>query len=77
MQVAATLPVSDMERAKAWYAKVFELEPAETTEETIARAETMLRERGVVTKGDTLVITLAVPSDVDTPTNTLKLHRVR
>jgi predicted enzyme related to lactoylglutathione lyase len=33
MQIAATLPASDLERAKAWYAKVFGLEPAETTED--------------------------------------------
>ena len=33
MQIAATLPASDMERAKAWYAKVLQLEPAETTED--------------------------------------------
>ena len=33
MQIAATLPASDMDRAKAWYAKVLQLEPTETTED--------------------------------------------
>lgn len=33
MQIAATLPASDLERAKAWYSKVLGLEPAETTED--------------------------------------------
>ena len=33
MQVAATLPASDIERAKAWYAKVLELQPREITED--------------------------------------------
>ena len=33
MQFAATLPASDIERAKAWYASVFQLEPKEITED--------------------------------------------
>ena len=33
MQITATLPAADMERAKAWYASVLQLEPTETTEE--------------------------------------------
>ena len=33
MQIAATLPASDMERAKAWYASVLQLEPTEITED--------------------------------------------
>jgi predicted enzyme related to lactoylglutathione lyase len=33
MQIAATLPASDLERAKAWYAEVLQLEPSETTED--------------------------------------------
>ena len=33
MQIAATLPASDMERAKAWYAKILQLEPFDTTED--------------------------------------------
>ena len=33
MLIAATLPVSDMERARAWYAKVLQLEPTEITED--------------------------------------------
>ena len=37
MQFAATLPASDIERAKAWYAKVLQLEPAEITEDGSAR----------------------------------------
>jgi predicted enzyme related to lactoylglutathione lyase len=32
MKIAATLPASDIERAKAWYASVLQLEPAEITE---------------------------------------------
>ncbi len=31
MQIAATLPASDLERAKAWYASMFDIEPVETT----------------------------------------------
>jgi catechol 2,3-dioxygenase-like lactoylglutathione lyase family enzyme len=33
MQIAATLPASDLERAKAWYARVLQLEPVEITDE--------------------------------------------
>jgi predicted enzyme related to lactoylglutathione lyase len=33
MHIAATLPASDLERAKAWYAKVLKLEPVETGED--------------------------------------------
>lgn len=32
MQFAATLPASDIERAKAWYASVLHLEPADITD---------------------------------------------
>lgn len=32
MKFAATLPASDIERAKAWYASVLQLEPAEITD---------------------------------------------
>jgi len=31
MKIAASLPAADMERAKAWYASVLNLEPAEVT----------------------------------------------
>ena len=33
MQIAATLPASDIERAKDWYSRVLQNEPVETTEE--------------------------------------------
>lgn len=33
MMIAATLPASDMERAKAWYASVLQLQPKEITED--------------------------------------------
>ncbi len=33
MQIAATLPASDIERAKAWYASVLQLEPREISED--------------------------------------------
>jgi predicted enzyme related to lactoylglutathione lyase len=33
MQFAATLPATDLARAKAWYAKVLQLEPVDVTEE--------------------------------------------
>lgn len=33
MQIGATLPASDLERAKDWYSRVLELEPVETTED--------------------------------------------
>jgi len=32
MHITATLPVSDMGRAKAWYASILRLEPAEITQ---------------------------------------------
>jgi catechol-2,3-dioxygenase len=32
MKFAATLPASDIERAKAWYSSVLHLEPTEITE---------------------------------------------
>ena len=32
MKIAVSLPAADMERAKAWYASILELEPSETTE---------------------------------------------
>ena len=31
MQVAVTLPASDIERARAWYASIMQLEPVEVT----------------------------------------------
>ncbi|MGD8682339.1 MAG: VOC family protein [Chloroflexota bacterium] len=40
MQFAATLPASDVERAKAWYASVLQLEPVEITEDGSAWYET-------------------------------------
>lgn len=33
MQIAVTLPASDLDRAKAWYASVLQLEPVDTTED--------------------------------------------
>jgi predicted enzyme related to lactoylglutathione lyase len=33
MQIAATLPASDIERAKEWYGRVMQLEPVETTDD--------------------------------------------
>ena len=33
MQIAATLPASDLERAKDWYRRVLQIEPVETTDE--------------------------------------------
>ena len=33
MMIAATLPASDMERAKAWYASILQLQPKELTED--------------------------------------------
>lgn len=33
MQIAATLPASDIERAKDWYSRVLQIEPVETTED--------------------------------------------
>jgi catechol 2,3-dioxygenase-like lactoylglutathione lyase family enzyme len=31
MKIATTLPASDLERAKGWYASMFDIEPVETT----------------------------------------------
>jgi predicted enzyme related to lactoylglutathione lyase len=33
MQIVATLPASDLERAKEWYGRVLQLEPIETSED--------------------------------------------
>lgn len=33
MRVGATLPASDLERAKGWYSRVLQLEPVETAED--------------------------------------------
>lgn len=33
MQIAATLPASDIERAKDWYSRVLQIEPVETTDD--------------------------------------------
>jgi len=33
MQIVATLPASDLERAKEWYGRVLQLEPVETSED--------------------------------------------
>ncbi len=33
MQIAATLPASDLERAKDWYSRVLQIEPVETSED--------------------------------------------
>jgi catechol 2,3-dioxygenase-like lactoylglutathione lyase family enzyme len=37
MQVITTLPVTDVDRAKAWYADVLQLQPTEITEDGSAR----------------------------------------
>lgn len=39
MQFAITLPVTDIERAKAWYASVLRLEPTQTADNGDARYE--------------------------------------
>jgi predicted enzyme related to lactoylglutathione lyase len=39
MQLVATLPASDLDRAKAWYASVLQLEPVEITEDGSAHYE--------------------------------------
>ena len=33
MQIAVTLPASDIERAKDWYSRVLQIQPVETTED--------------------------------------------
>ena len=33
MRIAATLPASDIERAKDWYSRVLQIEPVETSED--------------------------------------------
>ena len=54
----------------------FQLDASEGTEGTIERAEALLLERGLVARGDKIVITLAVPAGRGLHTNTLKVHRV-
>jgi pyruvate kinase len=54
----------------------FDFENGDTTEDTIERAEALLMDRDIVTKGDKVIITLAVPAGSGLHTNTLKIHRV-
>ncbi len=54
----------------------FDFDHAASTEETIVRAEALLCERGLIARGDKILITLAVPAGSGLHTNTLKVHRV-
>jgi len=54
----------------------FDIHDNEGTESTIDRAEALLVDRGLVARGDKLVITLAVPAGAGLHTNTLKVHRI-
>jgi pyruvate kinase len=54
----------------------FDLEVGDGTEATIARAEQLLLARGIVARGDKVILTMAVPAGSGLHTNTLKVHRV-
>jgi len=49
----------------------------EETAAMIARADAMLLERGLVDRGERIVLTLAVPPGEGKRADTLKVHRVR
>jgi pyruvate kinase len=54
----------------------FDFARGDTTEDTLARADALLIERGVARRGDKIIYTLAVPIAAGAHTNTLKIHRV-
>ncbi len=54
----------------------FPYERGETVEAVIARADAMLVERGLLSAGDQVILTLAVPPTTEEHTNTLKVHVV-
>jgi pyruvate kinase len=53
----------------------FSIEKDDTAESVIARAEALLVERKIISVGDRIVLTLAVPPAQGLHTNTLKVHR--
>ncbi len=54
----------------------FDFEAGVSTEELIEGAESLLMRRGIVARGDKILLTLAVPAGIGLHTNTLKVHRV-
>ena len=54
----------------------FDFASGDSTNSTIERAETLLMEQGLVTRGEKVVITMALPIAGGSHTNTLKVHRV-
>jgi pyruvate kinase len=49
---------------------------APTTEETLRLLDRALLDRGLALKGDSIIVTCALPPLPDSPTNTMKIHRV-
>ena len=68
---------SDGQRLAAfWGVHPILFERTSGTEETIAAAEEVLVSRGLLQRGDMVVLTMAVPPGPGHHTNTLKIHRV-
>jgi pyruvate kinase len=62
--------------ALVWGVTPILVQPAATAEEAIDQAEVILRERGLVRTGESVVMTLSVPVGAGAPTNTLKVHTI-
>jgi pyruvate kinase len=54
----------------------FPFEPGEHTDHTLSRAEELLVEEGLLSRGDRVVMTMALPPGSGLHTNTIKVHRV-
>jgi len=59
-----------------WGVLPLHVAPAASTDEMIGRIEDVLRERGLASSGDQVVITLAIPIGSGESTNMMKIHRV-
>jgi pyruvate kinase len=54
----------------------FPFEPGESTDHTVSRAEELLVEENLATRGDRIIVTMALPPGSGLHTNTIKVHRV-
>jgi pyruvate kinase len=77
--VALTSKLEQCRRLAAFWAVHpihFPIEPGESVEDVIERAERVILERGIASSGERVVLTLAVPPGIGFHTNTLKVHRI-
>ncbi|HEY4688498.1 MAG TPA: pyruvate kinase [Anaerolineae bacterium] len=77
--VIAATPRADVQRqlALAWGIIPMLAPEYETTDEMIQRAEQLALESGLVSAGDTIVITAGIPSRAGRQTNLLKVHEIK